>query len=69
MKNNKIVDYEIPLDGEGYGDSLRLLFPPVVRKKIDADMQNNELIRKIERHLEEQAKEYFNVSETHWHYE
>ena len=54
IRNNEIVDYQIPEDGDRYAKSIEEIFPKDIIKKIE---KSEELVN--EEKLEKQAEEYY----------
>lgn len=52
IKNNEIIDYETPEDGEKYKESCKKIFPNEIRKKLDESLVNSE-------QLKEEVKGYY----------
>lgn len=52
LKNDEIIDYQIPKDGSEYAKSIKKIFPNDIRNKLDNSLVNSNYIR-------EQVKEYY----------
>lgn len=51
IKNNEIVDYKIPMDGEKYTNSIKEIFPIDIRIKFDSELvDENKIKEQVEKH-------------------
>lgn len=55
IKNDEIVDYEIPEDGSYYAKSIKRIFPIDIRVKLNDDLVNHD-------QLENEVKEYYHTT-------
>jgi len=61
-QGNKIVEHKKPVDGEGYGDSIRQIFPRKYHKAIFAEGEEyNRRAENLMEGVEEQAKKYYSL--------
>ena len=59
---DKIMEHQKPVDGEGYGDSIRKIFPKKYHKAIFAESKEyNRRADSLLKDTERQAKIYYNV--------